>query len=198
MTEYREQPTKIGGSTSDGVSPGRGRIRLRLGLKDGFEGLILNPQNVYYLPKSPCNLVSLGLLNDSGIYHDNENEVLYKINTRQTLAQAQRWRNSYLLRPLNLSDGTVNLLRVKSSTCQWPLNALQATTSSSSISLLSTWHKRLGHTNFPSLKTFLRRLKIPFSDDSNGYICDSCYRAKATKIYNREQNGRISLSTQTW
>ena len=93
-----EQPTKIGGSISDGISPGRGKIRLRLSLKDGSEGLILNLQNIYYLPKSPCNLVSLGLLNDSGIYHDNENKTLYEVNTRQTLAQAQRWGNSYLLK----------------------------------------------------------------------------------------------------
>lgn len=118
MTEYRERPTKINGSTSDGISSGRGKIRLGLGLKDGSERLILNLRNVYYLPKSPCNLVSLGLFNDSGIYHENENETLYEVNTRQTLAQTQRWRNSYLLKPLNLSDGAINLLRVDDLTYQ--------------------------------------------------------------------------------
>lgn len=196
MMEYREQPTKIGGSTSDGVSPGQGKIRLRLGLKDGSEGLILNLQNVYYLPNSPCNLVSLGLLNNSGIYHDNENETLYEVKTRRILAQAQRWRDSYLLNSLNLSDGAVNLLRVDNSTYQWPPNILQTTASSSSTSLLSTWHKRLRHTNFPSLKTFLRRLGIPLNDDSNGYICDSCQRAKATKVYNREPQKRAQRPYQ--
>ena len=104
MTEYREHPTKVGGSTSDGVSPGRGKIRLRLGLEDDSEGLILNLQNVYCLPYSPCNLVSLGLLNNSGIYHDNEHENFYQIGSRKVLAQAKRWRNSFLLKPLNLSD----------------------------------------------------------------------------------------------
>lgn len=90
MTEYQELPTRIGGSTSDGLSPSRGRIRLRLALKDRSKGLVLNLCNVYYLPNSPCNLVSLGLLNDSGIFHDNENETLYQIKSKQTLAQAQR------------------------------------------------------------------------------------------------------------
>lgn len=90
MTEYRELPTRIGGSTSDGVSSGRGKIRLRLALKDGSEGLVLNLRNVFYIPNSPCNLVSLGLLNDSGIFHDNENETLYQIRSKKTLAQAQR------------------------------------------------------------------------------------------------------------
>lgn len=76
MTEYKEQPTNVGGSTSNGVSPGRGKVRLRLGLEDNSEGLILKLRNVYYLPNSPCNLVSLGLLNDSGIYHNNKCELV--------------------------------------------------------------------------------------------------------------------------
>lgn len=196
MTEYRERPTKIGGSTSDGISPGRGKIQLRLSLKDGSEGLILNFQNVYYLPKSPCNLVSLGLLNDSGIYHDNENETLYEVKTRQTLAQAQRWKNSYLLKPLNLSDGAVKILRVDDLTYQWPTNILHIAASSSTVPTLITWHKRLGHINFSSLKAFLRRLEIPFVDDSKDYICDSCYRAKATKVYNREPQKRAQRPYQ--
>ena len=86
MIEYRELPTRIGGSTSNGVSPGRGRVRLWLALTDGSEGLILKLWNLYYLPKSPCNLVSLGLLNNSGIFHDNKNETLYQVKPRQTLA----------------------------------------------------------------------------------------------------------------
>lgn len=185
MTEYRELPTRIGGSTSDGISPGRGKIRLRLGLKDSSEGLILNLRYIYYLPNSLCNLVSLGLLNDSRIFHDNENETLYQIEPKKTLAQAQRWRNSYLLKPLNLSDGAVNLLRIDDVTYRWPLHALQST-SSPSVFPLSIWHKRLGHTNFSSLKTFLRHFDIAYVDDSDRYICDSCQRAKATKIFNRE------------
>ena len=112
MTEYREWPTKIGEYMLDEVFPGREKIRLRLAPNDGFEELILNLQNVYYLPNSLCNLVSLGLLNNSGIYHDNKNETLYQVQTRQRLAQAQRWRNSYLLKPLNLSNRAKNLLRV--------------------------------------------------------------------------------------
>lgn len=90
MTEYQEQPTRIGGSTSDGISLSQGKIRLRLGLKNSTEGLILNFWNVYYLPNSPCNLVSLGLLNNSSIYYDNKNETFYKVQTKQILAQVQR------------------------------------------------------------------------------------------------------------
>ncbi len=69
---------------------GRGRVRLRLALKDGSEGLILNFRIVYYLPNNQCNLVSLGLLNDSRIFPDNENETLYQVKSMQTLTQAQR------------------------------------------------------------------------------------------------------------
>ena len=120
MTEYQEQPTKIGRSTSDRISPSREKIRLRLGLKNGLEGLVLNLNNVYYLLYSPCNLISLELLNNSGIYHNNENKTLYKVKTRQIFAQIQRWKKNYLLKLLNLFDNAVNLLKVDSSTYQPP------------------------------------------------------------------------------
>lgn len=90
MIEYHTHLTRIGGSISDGVSSGRGKIQLKLALKDRSKGLILNLHNVFYLPNSPCNLLSLGLFNNSGIYHDNKNKTFYKIYTRQVLAQIQR------------------------------------------------------------------------------------------------------------
>lgn len=86
MTEYWEHPTKIGDSTSDGMSLGKGKIRLRLELKNDSNGLILNLQNVYYFPNSPCNLISLGLLNNSSIYHDNKHKNPYQIGSKKVLA----------------------------------------------------------------------------------------------------------------
>ena len=74
---------KIGGSTLDGISLGKGKIRLKLVFKDNSENLILNLQNVFYLPNSPCNLLSLGFLNNSDIYHENKNETFYKIYSKQ-------------------------------------------------------------------------------------------------------------------
>ena len=100
------------------------------------------------------------------------------------------------MKPLNLSDGAVKILRVDELTYQWPTNILHTTASSSTVPTLTTWHKRLGHTNFSSLKAFLRRLEIPFVDDSKDYICDSCYRAKATKVYNREPQKRAQRPYQ--
>ena len=70
---------------SDRISLGQGKIRLKLGLKDKSEGLVLNLQNIYYLSYSQCNLVYLGLLNNSRIYLDNENKTLYKVKTRYIL-----------------------------------------------------------------------------------------------------------------
>ena len=37
---------------------------------------------------------------------------------------------------------------------------------------------------FSSLKTYLRRREINCSDDSKRHVCDSCERAKATKVHN--------------
>lgn len=91
-----------------------GTVKFRLAREYGNEGLILNLRNVFYLPKSPSNLVSLGLLNDAGIYYDNENKSLYNKVSRKPLAFAQRRKTSFLIYPLNLSVSAINLLRTNS------------------------------------------------------------------------------------
>lgn len=120
MTESREMLTRVGGSTTSGVSTGQGKVKLRHSLKNGSEGLILNLVDVFYLPNSPGNLVSLGRLNDRGIFHNNEDENLYHVENRRVLAQAPRWNNSYLLRPLNLSDFALHLTHIADNTYEWP------------------------------------------------------------------------------
>ena len=111
MTDFKENPTKVGGSTSDGISPGRGKVKIRLALQDGKEGLVLALTNVFYLPHSLSNLVSLGLQNDAGIFHHNEDQALYDLETRKTLAFAERYKTSFLLHPLNLLAAAICLLR---------------------------------------------------------------------------------------
>ena len=183
MTEYHDEPTRIGGSTADGVSPGRGKVRLCLSLKNSCEGVVLNLNDVFLLSSSPSNLVSLGFLNIHGIFYDNENETLYDRRTKEGLAYAEKWRTSFLLHPLNLSVSAIHLKQTDDDTYQWPPHAYR--TSDSSKLPLTTWHNRLGHLNFPSLKQHLHKLEIDYMDDSAKYVCDSCQRAKATKIYNR-------------
>ena len=101
-----------------------------------------------------------------------------------------------MLKPLNLFNRATNLLRVNDLTYQGPAKILSTTASLSSTPSLVTWHKRLGHINFPSLKAFLRRLEILFVDDAKDHICDSCNRAKATKVYNREPKKRAQRPYQ--
>ena len=120
MHDYTERPTRIGGSTSEGVSSGRGKVRLRLA-NDNEDGAILNFKNVYYLPSSPSNLVSLAFLHDHGIYYDNEKEKLYDKSSRRILASAKRWRKSCVLKLLNLSDVVANLTQVKNDIYQRPI-----------------------------------------------------------------------------
>ncbi len=64
MTDFIEKPMRVGGSTANGVSPGRGTVWIKLTLEDGYEEIILNLRNVFYWPNSPSSLVSLSLLND--------------------------------------------------------------------------------------------------------------------------------------
>lgn len=189
MTKYYEKRTSVGGSTLEGISPRRGKVRLCFLQKDGSKGVILNLSDVYYLPHSLCNLVSLGCLNSHDIYHDNKIKKLYYVKTRKILAYAERWNNSYLLRPLNLLDSATLLRKLDNKdTYQYP-NAFVHLTSKSKFALTS-WHKRLGHLNFPAIEKYLQQLNVKFVDDSEGHVCDSCQRSKATKVYNRHNPQR--------
>lgn len=166
-----DRPIRIGGSTSEGVSPGRGKVRLRLANKNE-DGVILNLKNVYYLPSSPSNLVSLVLLNDHGIYYNNEKERLYEKSSGRILASAKRWRKSFVLKLLNLSDAAANLTQAHDNVYQGPI--VQQTTALTNLPL-TIWHKRLGHLNLPALRKHLQKLHMLFHNDSkDGFLCDSC------------------------
>lgn len=106
----------------------------------------------------------------------------YHCKTRRVLAQAKQWKNSYLLKPLNMSDAAVHLLRIDDNVYQGSMVSQTSVTASNLP--LTTWHKRLGHLNFPSLRRRLRTFEIPFIEDARDFVCDSCQRAKASKIYN--------------
>lgn len=183
MTEYHKKQTWIGSSTLNGVSAGRGKMRLWLSQKDGSEGVILDLKDVFFLPSSPSNLVSLVLLNNTGIFHNNENETFYDIRTKEVLAQAKRWNNSFSLQPLNLSDAAVNLVKRVDKMYQWPTFVHQTRLGSAKQTLL-IWHKRLGHLNFQFLRSHLKRFHVDYINKPDHLICDSCQRAKATKVYN--------------
>ncbi len=192
MTNFTEKLTRIEGSTADGVSPGRGTVRIRLALEDRSEGLILNLRNIFYLSNSPYNLVSLGLLNDASVYYDNKRQALYDKISRKPLAFAQRWETSFLLHPLNLSVSVTNVLKTEDNISQ---DAEPKVHQPQSNKLpLKIWHKRFGYLNFPALRKYLAHHKICYSDDER--VCDSCKRAKATKYYNRTPQERAKRPYQ--
>lgn len=47
MTDFIEKPTKVGGSTADGVFPDRGIVWIKLALEDRQEGILLNLQKLF-------------------------------------------------------------------------------------------------------------------------------------------------------
>lgn len=72
---------RIGRSTIDRVSPGKGKIKIQLAKKDGSKSLVLTLTNIFYLSTSPSNLLSLDLLNNAEIYHYNENQIFCNQST---------------------------------------------------------------------------------------------------------------------
>ncbi len=187
ITEYIEKPTRVGGSTANGVSLGRRKVKIRLAKKDGSKSLVLTLTNVFYLPNSPSNLISLGLLNDTGIYHHNKDQTLFDQSSKKILTFAKRYKTSFLLHLLNLSSAAVNLLREHEVYKGPEVNQIQ-----SNKLHLTLWHQRLGHLNFITLKKHLTYYNIEFINDAEGFIYDSCKRAKAKKQYNCSPQPRVT------
>ncbi len=50
---------------------------------------------------------------------------------------------------------------------------------------LIRWHQCLSYLNFTSLKRYLVHYNIAFIDNTKGYICNNCKKAKVTKWYNQ-------------
>lgn len=72
----------------------------------------------------------------------------------------------------------------------WPDIFVHQTSTSTGKKSLTTWHRRLGHLNFRTPRQYLRTLDIDFTNEPDEIVCDSCLRAKATKIYNRKTQKR--------
>lgn len=87
MTKYQDKPIGVRGSISNRILSGYRKIRFWLILEDDNEKLVFDLHNIHYLPNNPCNLVNLAHLNDSNIYYNNENEILYYCKIRRILAK---------------------------------------------------------------------------------------------------------------
>lgn len=111
MIDFIENRTKVGGLTLDGILLGKKKVKIRFALKDEIEKLVLTLTNVFYFPNSPFNLVILGLLNNAGIYHHNEDQILYNLKTQKTFTFAERYKTSFFLHLLNLLAAVVNFFK---------------------------------------------------------------------------------------
>ncbi len=180
MTDFAEGPTKVGRSTLDGVSPGRGIGQIRLALEDESKEIILNLWNVFYLSNSPSNLISLSFLNDAGIYYDNKQQAPYSKDSRKLLAFAQRWERSFFLHLLNFFVPAANLLKTEGNLYKDTGSNVYQTKSNKHP--LTVRHKIFGHLKFLALRRDLAHHNICSTYDER--ICDSCKRAKVTKYYN--------------
>ncbi len=170
---------------------------MKLALDDGSEGIILNLRNVFYLPNSPSNLISLSLLNNAGIYYNNEQQALYDKANRKPFAFAQRWERSFFIHPLNLSVSAANLLKAEGDLYQDTRPKMHQTQRDKHP--LTVWHKRFVHLNFPALRRHLAHHNISTPTMSAYGIAAKRQKQQSTTIARprRERRGRISSYTQT-
>lgn len=89
ITRYHIKSIKIEKLILNRISLKQRNVCLCLSLKRGEKGIIFDLKNVFFLLNSLSNLVSLGLLNDYRIFHNNENKILYSKKTKTHLIYAQ-------------------------------------------------------------------------------------------------------------
>lgn len=89
MIDFIENLTKVGRSTLNSISPSRGKVQIRLVLKDGIKRLVFILTNVFYLFNKPSNLICLDFLNNARIYHHNKNQILYDLKIQKIFAFAE-------------------------------------------------------------------------------------------------------------
>lgn len=111
LIEYMEKLIRVKGSIANGISPGKRKVKIWPVIKNGLKSLVLTLTNIFYLPYSPSNLISLGFLNYARIYHHNEKQIFHNQSTQKTLAFVKKYKTNFFLHPLNLSSIVVNFFR---------------------------------------------------------------------------------------
>lgn len=89
MTELYNKLIQIGSFISDGILPDQRKVRFYLSQRDGTERAIFDLKDIFFLPSSLYNLVSLALLNNHDIFHNNKNKTLYNLKIKEVLAQVR-------------------------------------------------------------------------------------------------------------
>lgn len=166
FSEFVEGTTALSGVTAHEVLPGWGTVTLLLAQKNGQLGAQLSMSRVLYIPQSPANLISLAKLNDVGLYWDNRTWTLYNAE-----GYIPKWHQSWIFRlwTMDIEDIAIGITRIDKDTYQWPQDQLLEVFAirKGSVENLSTWHSRLGHLNFATLRTYLKQLQINFLDDTS-------------------------------
>ena len=190
LIDYVVRPTDLAGSTSEGMSPGRGFIERTLALQDDSPSSALILHNVLLIPQCPVNLISLALLNRHDIYYDNLNWTLFLQSSGRVIGYVQSVNTNFIVKILDTPEVAVRLTQIDDQTFQWPKTAVYHTSNRAD---LTTWHARLGHLNITACRTYLKRLDVPYSVNvSKDWYCPSCELGKATKIYNRTPQERAT------
>ena len=124
--------------------------------------------SVYYMPDSPANLLSISALEKQNIHWSTSDHVFK--NRDVPVAWA----------PLSENDLYAIMLQ----------NSQMTALTTASLTPLSTWHRRLGHPNYPALRIYLKSLQINYVDDVPDNHCDVCKQVKIKRKLNRSENIR--------
>ena len=119
--------------------------------------------SVYYMPDAPANLLSISALEKRGIFWSTQTHEV--VQNGQSIGYAP------------LTANGLYEVRLK----PFQMNALAGSTQT----LLSMWHRRLGHMNYPHLRTYLKRLNYAYFDDCSDDHCDSCKLVKTRRKPNK-------------
>lgn len=85
ITKYYNKPTYIKKFILSKLSLRYEKICFYLIQKNRLKKIVFDFKNIFLLLNSLSNLVSLGLLSNNKIYHNNKNKILYNIDIKKIL-----------------------------------------------------------------------------------------------------------------
>jgi hypothetical protein len=175
--EYEDiNPLSTGASNGGtGAVIGRGTIRLPLLLPNGLTHILELP-NTMYQPATPCNLLSAGQLERSGIVQDGFNKTVCFHNTKQILGYYTTVDSAFVMTTTTASSiGSL------------PAFATQRVKRQPKVDY-ATMHRRLLHCSHDKLPAVAKDLGIIYSQsDYKDFDCDACHASKGKMKISRDK-----------
>ena len=168
FSTYEACDGKVFGLSSQDSVVGRGTVPLTIVDATSKRTLNVDLKNVLHIPSCQRQLISVGLVTDSGCEVRVENNKM-TVDIGGPFVIAERYGNGLYVCNAGVNSTPIALV--------------------SSVKAKSLWHKRLAHIGFGAMKALAPALHLSVKGSSSDQeVCDACMKGKATALPYKSSN----------